>query len=167
MRHTRDLRVDYTRLLPRPVPAEAPTSRIGRTFGNLAIRPKLIVLHNLFFLVLSVSVYFAVIPPFERRVAYAKTIEISLINEIFAADRPLLRLPKDSLPTITGNEPHASLRSRPTFRHGSTSTPAKFGRTVRIRISFSEKMPGQACIDASRCLTWSMTRWWSEPRQPC
>ena len=38
--------------------------------------------------------YFAVIPPFERRVAYAKTIEISLINEIFAADRPLLRLPK-------------------------------------------------------------------------
>ena len=43
---------------------------------------------------LSVSVYFAVIPPFERRVAYAKTIEISLINEIFAADRPLLRLPK-------------------------------------------------------------------------
>ena len=94
MRHTRDLRVDYTRLLPRPVPAEAPTSRIGRTFGNLRIRPKLIVLHNVFFLVLSVSVYFAVIPPFERRVAYAKTIEISLINEIFAADRPLLRLPK-------------------------------------------------------------------------
>ena len=94
MRHTRDLRVDYTRLLPRPVPAEAPTSRIGRTFGNLDIRPKLIVLHNLFFLVLSISVYFAVIPPFERRVAYAKTIEISLINEIFAADRPLLRLPK-------------------------------------------------------------------------
>jgi signal transduction histidine kinase len=93
LRHTRDLRVDYTRLLPRPV-REAPTSRIGRTFGNLEIRPKLIVLHNLFFLVLSGSVYFAVIPPFERRVAYAKTIEISLINEIFAADRPLLRLPK-------------------------------------------------------------------------
>ena len=94
LRHTRDLRVDYTRLLPRPMPAQAPTSRIGRTFGNLHIRPKLIVLHNLFFLVLSVSVYFAVIPPFQRRVAYAKTIEISLITEIFSADRPLLRLPK-------------------------------------------------------------------------
>ena len=43
---------------------------------------------------LSVSVYLALIPAFERRVATAKTIEISLITEIFAADRPLLRLPK-------------------------------------------------------------------------
>jgi signal transduction histidine kinase len=48
----------------------------------------------LFFFVLSISVYFAVSPPLERRVAYAKTIEISLITEIFSADRPLLRLPK-------------------------------------------------------------------------
>lgn len=83
MRHTQGLRADYT-----------PTSGLGRTFGNLHIRPKLIVLHNLFFFVLSVSVYFSVIPPFERRVANAKTIEISLITEIFSADRPLLRLPK-------------------------------------------------------------------------
>jgi signal transduction histidine kinase len=71
-----------------------PTTGIGRTFGNLRIRPKLIVLHNLFFLVLSVSVYFAVIPPFERRVSAARTIEMSLIAEIFSVDRPLLRLPK-------------------------------------------------------------------------
>ena len=83
MRHTRDLRADYT-----------PTSGLGRTFDNLHIRPKLIVLHNLFFFLLGVSVYFAVIPPFERRVATAKTIEISLITEILATDRPLLRLPK-------------------------------------------------------------------------
>jgi two-component system, NtrC family, sensor kinase len=41
-----------------------------------------------------VSVYFAVIPPFERRVSNARTIEISLIAEIFSADRPVLRLPK-------------------------------------------------------------------------
>jgi signal transduction histidine kinase len=71
-----------------------PASGLGRRFGNLHIRPKLIILHNLFFLVLSVSVYLALIPAFERRVATAKTIEISLITEIFAADRPLLRLPK-------------------------------------------------------------------------
>lgn len=71
-----------------------PTTGLGRTFSNLHVRPKLIVLHNLFFLVLSVSVYMALIPAFERRVATAKTIEISLITEIFAADRPLLRLPK-------------------------------------------------------------------------
>ena len=76
------------------MPQITPASGLGRTFGNLHIRPKLIVLHNLFFLVLSVSVYLALIPAFERRVATAKTIEISLITEIFAADRPLLRLPK-------------------------------------------------------------------------
>ena len=76
------------------MPQLTPASGLGRTFGNLHIRPKLIVLHNLFFLVLSVSVYLALIPAFERRVATAKTIEISLITEIFAADRPLLRLPK-------------------------------------------------------------------------
>ncbi|HYP09407.1 MAG TPA: HAMP domain-containing sensor histidine kinase [Bryobacteraceae bacterium] len=75
-------------------PPYTPATGLGRTFGNLHIRPKLIVLHNLFFLVLSVSVYFAVIPPFERRVATARTIEINLIAEIFSADRPLLRLPK-------------------------------------------------------------------------
>lgn len=83
MRHTLRLRAPTT-----------PSTGIGRTFGDLHIRPKLIVLHNLFFLVLSVSVYFAVIPPFERRVSTARTIEISLIAEIFSADRPLLRLPK-------------------------------------------------------------------------
>lgn len=83
VRHTQSLRGEFT-----------PTSGLGRFFGNLYIRPKLIVLHNLFFLVLSVSVYFAVIPVFERRVASAKTIEISLITEIFSTDRPLLRLPK-------------------------------------------------------------------------
>src|SRR5688572_634388 len=77
-----------------PGALSTPTTRIGRTFGDLHIRPKLIVLHNLFFLVLSVSVYFAVIPPFERRVSTARTIEISLIAEIFSVDRPLLRLPK-------------------------------------------------------------------------
>jgi signal transduction histidine kinase len=83
VRHTHDLRADYTS-----------TSGLGRTFDNLHIRPKLIVLHNFFFFLLGVSVYFAVIPPFERRVATAKTIEISLITEILATDRPLLRLPK-------------------------------------------------------------------------
>ncbi|MGH9674390.1 MAG: sensor histidine kinase [Bryobacteraceae bacterium] len=34
----------------------------GRIFGDLKVRPKLMVLHNLFFLVLAASVYFAVVP---------------------------------------------------------------------------------------------------------
>ena len=83
MRHTLGLGISTT-----------PTTGIGRTFGDLRIRPKLIVLHNLFFLVLSVSVYFAVIPPFERRVSNARTIEISLIADIFSLDKPVVRLPK-------------------------------------------------------------------------
>ncbi|MDZ4798138.1 MAG: ATP-binding protein [Bryobacteraceae bacterium] len=67
---------------------------LGRRFGDLQVRPKLIVLHNLFFLTLACAVYFTLIPPFERRVTAARTIEISLITEIFSGDRPPLRLPR-------------------------------------------------------------------------
>lgn len=41
---------------------------IGRAFGNLRVRPKLIVLHNLFFLVLTCSVYFSLIPLYQQLV---------------------------------------------------------------------------------------------------
>jgi signal transduction histidine kinase len=71
-----------------------PYRGLAKRFGDLAVRPKLIVLHNLFFLVLTSAVYFSVIPPFERRVAAAKTIEVSIITQVFAEDRPLDRLPK-------------------------------------------------------------------------
>ena len=67
---------------------------LWKRFGDLKVRPKLIILHNLFFLVLTCSVYFTLIPSFERRVARAKTIEVSLITEIFSGDRPLQSLPK-------------------------------------------------------------------------
>lgn len=73
-----------------PVPAKG----LGKRFADLKVRPKLIVLHNLFFLILTCAVYFTLIPPFERRVAEARTIEISLITQIFSGDRPLARLPK-------------------------------------------------------------------------
>jgi signal transduction histidine kinase len=66
---------------------------LSRRFGDLKVRPKLIVLHNLFFLTLAFAVYFTLIPNFESRVREARTIEISLITEIFASDRPELRMP--------------------------------------------------------------------------
>ena len=44
-----------------------PRHSLGHLFGNLKVRPKLIVLHNLFFLILTAAVFFAV-PPAERRV---------------------------------------------------------------------------------------------------
>ncbi|MDP8989736.1 MAG: hypothetical protein M3N41_06615, partial [Acidobacteriota bacterium] len=35
-------------------------------FGNLKVRPKLMVLHNLFFLVLTTAAYFTLIPLYEQ-----------------------------------------------------------------------------------------------------
>ena len=59
---------------------------LGRRFGDLKVRPKLIVLHNLFFLTLGCAVYFTLIPAFEQQVTNARTIEMSLISELFAGD---------------------------------------------------------------------------------
>ena len=84
------------RSLPRhrePAPVAVP-SGLGRLFGDLRVRPKLIILHNLFFLTLACAVYFTLIPTFEQRVIQARDIEISLITEAFASDRPPSRLPK-------------------------------------------------------------------------
>jgi len=70
-----------------------PYRGLSKRFGDLKVRPKLIVLHNLFFLILAGAVYLTVIPALERRVASAKTIEISLITEIFSGDHTWARLP--------------------------------------------------------------------------
>src|SRR5688572_12769263 len=69
------------------------TGRFSRAFSNLKVRPKLMVLHNLFFLVLALAVYFALIPLFEQRVMQARARELSLIAAQLAEARPLLRLP--------------------------------------------------------------------------
>ncbi len=42
--------------------------RAGKLFGNLKVRPKLMVLHNLFFLVLTTTAYFTLIPLYEQLV---------------------------------------------------------------------------------------------------
>ncbi len=60
--------------------------RAFQLFGNLRIRPKLLVLHNLFFLVLTIAVYWSVIPLFERRVASAKQREFTLLAQLFTDD---------------------------------------------------------------------------------
>ena len=43
-------------------------SRSEELFGNLKVRPKLMVLHNLFFLVLTTAAYFSLIPLYEQLV---------------------------------------------------------------------------------------------------
>ena len=89
MRQARLLRVAS----PETTLAEAPRGLVKR-FGDLKVRPKLMVLHNLFFLVLTVAVYFALIPSFEERVSRAKLIEGSLVIQMFSSDRPGLNLPQ-------------------------------------------------------------------------
>ncbi len=53
-----------------------------RLFGDLKVRPKLIVLHNLFFLVLTGAAYFSLIPLFENQVQEAQQREIRLLRQV-------------------------------------------------------------------------------------
>lgn len=78
--------------LAAPDPQRAPRS-LSRLFGDLRVRPKLIVLHNTFFLILAGAVYFSLIPLFEDRVASAQLRENSLLVQLFSDDRPLPKLP--------------------------------------------------------------------------
>ena len=55
---------------------------LGLSFGDLRIRTKLIVLHNLFFLVLTIGVYFSLIPLFEKIVADARAREVSILRQV-------------------------------------------------------------------------------------
>ena len=57
-------------------------SGVVRLFGDLKIRPKLMVLHNVFFLVLSLAVYFALIPVFEQDV---RQVEVRVLRGTAAA----------------------------------------------------------------------------------
>jgi len=66
---------------------------LGTFFGNLNVRPKMMVLHNIFFLVLAASVYLSLIPPFERRVFGAKARENSLLTKLFLNDESLQPVP--------------------------------------------------------------------------
>ena len=55
---------------------------LARTFGNLKVRPKLMVLHNLFFLVLACAAYFSLIPLFEKQVADAREREAAILEQL-------------------------------------------------------------------------------------
>ncbi|MEX2303720.1 MAG: histidine kinase dimerization/phospho-acceptor domain-containing protein, partial [Bryobacterales bacterium] len=71
-------------------PSTSETSRpLWRLFGDLRIRPKLIVLHNLFFLVLAASVYTSLIPLIENQIEASRTRETALVREMFAAGKAL------------------------------------------------------------------------------
>lgn len=62
---------------------------VRKAFGDLKVRPKLVLLHNIFFLVLTVSVYLSVIPVFEQKIAGARQRELAMMGQIFAAELPI------------------------------------------------------------------------------
>lgn len=82
--------------LARTDPHRAPRG-LGRLFGDLKVRPKLIVLHNTFFLILACAVYFSLLPLFEERVAGERLRENSLLIQILYDDRPLPNTPGTEL----------------------------------------------------------------------
>jgi signal transduction histidine kinase len=65
-----------------------PLTGLSRRFGDLKVRPKLMVLHNTFFLVLACAVYFSVVPLMEERLNAARAREVSLILRTFEALTP-------------------------------------------------------------------------------
>jgi signal transduction histidine kinase len=60
-----------------------------RMFADLKVRPKLMVLHNLFFIVLAAATYFTLIPFYKQQVNDARERELSIITQIFRFEVPL------------------------------------------------------------------------------
>jgi signal transduction histidine kinase len=72
---------------------------LTRFFGNLKVRPKLMVLHNLFFLVLTCAAYFSLIPLFEKLVADARAREVSFTQPTPTSQTPPVRVGIAPVPT--------------------------------------------------------------------
>lgn len=102
----------FTELLPKPrlrrrtqaLLASAAPSPIWRfpplagLFGNLKVRPKFMVLHNLFFVLLTATIYFSLIPFIEQRINAARTREEAILMRAFMENR----VPGEYLPVIGG-----------------------------------------------------------------
>ncbi|MEJ5369264.1 MAG: ATP-binding protein [Bryobacteraceae bacterium] len=74
--------------LPARLMEARPLTGVSRRFGDLRVRPKLMVLHNSFFLLLACAVYFTVIDVVEGRLQQAQQREMTLILNAFSALSP-------------------------------------------------------------------------------
>jgi signal transduction histidine kinase len=77
------LPADAANLGHSPKPSGVRPGGLGRRFGDLRVRYKFMLLHNLFFLLLTTSVYLALAPFIENRLAQAQERETSLILDSF------------------------------------------------------------------------------------
>lgn len=82
----------FSRLRQNEIPLD-PRRKRSLAFGDLRVRLKFIVLHNLFFFALATGIYFSLIPLFEEHMAQAQSREISLLREMFAHAEPEFRQP--------------------------------------------------------------------------
>jgi signal transduction histidine kinase len=74
---------------PLPYRAAKPPIPVLRVFSGWKVRKKLALLHNLFFIVLSISVYLSVIPLFSQHLESARRRELLMLRQIFTAELPL------------------------------------------------------------------------------
>ncbi len=74
--------------LPARLMEAKPLTGVSRRFGDLRVRPKLMVLHNSFFLLLACAVYFTVIDVVEGQLRQAQEREMMLILNAFSALAP-------------------------------------------------------------------------------
>ncbi len=69
--------------------AAKPPNSLLRVFSGWQVRKKLALLHNLFFIVLSISVYLSIIPLFSRHIDAARDREFHMLRQIFTAELPI------------------------------------------------------------------------------
>jgi signal transduction histidine kinase len=71
-----------------------PSHRLNliRMFADLKVRPKLMVLHNLFFIVLAAASYFTLIPLYKQQVLAARDREMAILTQMFRLETPLAKL---------------------------------------------------------------------------
>lgn len=65
--------------------ATKPPNAMVRAFGKLKVRQKLAILHNIFFLVLAISVYLSLIPLFSQHLEVTQEREFRLYSQMFAS----------------------------------------------------------------------------------
>lgn len=79
-----EVRLGNSAGLPMRVATPRPLRGMGRRFGDLKVRPKLMVLHNAFFLVLTCAVYVSVVAFAEQKLNDAAQREVTLVRNAFA-----------------------------------------------------------------------------------
>ncbi|HWR49731.1 MAG TPA: ATP-binding protein [Bryobacteraceae bacterium] len=69
-----------------------PLRGLRKAFGDLKVRPKLMILHNLFFLILAGAVFIAVHPPASRRLALLLALAAIYAGAVLALELVILPL---------------------------------------------------------------------------